>query len=234
MDDSELGSNCVTDYLTIPDGTSSAIAATTTVAASTSGSRFCGRHLNPTSGEMDDISVCSKHLFRPPYCLKITQNVAFGSFNFGLFHRFLSGNTVWSQAPFSKNRQIDFFFGISNELLSTQNVNVARFARNVEWNFLCDFQTPWSFLHTYSLFHFFPGRAYPFRVSVLTDENEVNIILKYLHDFHLQNHPFCFRNVVPPMKTCARMKLPLPLILVALLALLSIMSKPPVNLSSNL
>ena len=47
------------------------------------------------------------------------------------------------------------FFGISNELLSTQNVNVARFARNVEWNFLCDFQTPWSFLHTYSLFHFF-------------------------------------------------------------------------------
>ena len=83
-------------------------------------------------------------------------------------------------------------------------------------------------------FNFFPGRAYPFRVSVLTDENEVNIILKYLHDFHLQNHPFCFSNVVPPMKTCARMKLPLPLILVALLALLSIMSKPPVNLSSNL
>lgn len=60
MDDSELGSNCITDYLTIPDGTSSAIAATTTVAASTSGSRFCGRHLNPTSGEMDDISVCSR------------------------------------------------------------------------------------------------------------------------------------------------------------------------------
>ena len=29
-----------------------------------------------------------------------------------------------------------------NELLSTQNVNVARFARNVEWDFFCDFQTP--------------------------------------------------------------------------------------------
>ena len=27
--------------------------------------------------------------------------------------------------------------------LSTQNVNVARFARNVEWDFFCDFQTPW-------------------------------------------------------------------------------------------
>ena len=31
-------------------------------------------------------------------------------------------------------------FGILDELLSTQNVNVARFARNVEWNFFCDFQ----------------------------------------------------------------------------------------------
>ena len=28
--------------------------------------------------------------------------------------------------------------------MSTQNVNVARFARNVEWNFFCDFQTPWT------------------------------------------------------------------------------------------
>ena len=28
-----------------------------------------------------------------------------------------------------------------NELLSTQNVNVARFARNVECDFFCDFQT---------------------------------------------------------------------------------------------
>ena len=33
-------------------------------------------------------------------------------------------------------------FGIFNELLSTQNVNVARFARNVEWDFFSDFQTP--------------------------------------------------------------------------------------------
>ena len=28
--------------------------------------------------------------------------------------------------------------------MSTQNVNVAHFARNVECDFLCDFQTPWS------------------------------------------------------------------------------------------
>ena len=26
----------------------------------------------------------------------------------------------------------------------TQNVNVARFARSVEWDFFCDFQTPWT------------------------------------------------------------------------------------------
>ena len=32
--------------------------------------------------------------------------------------------------------------GTFNHLLSTQNVNVARFARNVEWDFFCDFQTP--------------------------------------------------------------------------------------------
>ena len=34
-------------------------------------------------------------------------------------------------------------FLVFNKLLSTQNVNVARFARNVEWNFFCDFQTLW-------------------------------------------------------------------------------------------
>ena len=33
------------------------------------------------------------------------------------------------------------FIGILNELLSIQNVNVARFTRNVECDFLGDFQT---------------------------------------------------------------------------------------------
>ena len=31
---------------------------------------------------------------------------------------------------------------IVNELLSTKSEAVARFARNVEWDFFCDFQTP--------------------------------------------------------------------------------------------
>ena len=52
------------------------------------------------------------------YCLKITQNV--------------------SLQKLSKIVR----FGIFHELLSTQNVNVARFARNVECYFFCDFQTP--------------------------------------------------------------------------------------------
>ena len=32
-------------------------------------------------------------------------------------------------------------FGIFTELLSTQNVNVARFARNIEWDFFREFVT---------------------------------------------------------------------------------------------
>ena len=34
-------------------------------------------------------------------------------------------------------------FGIFNELLATQNVDVARFARNVECDFFGGFQTLW-------------------------------------------------------------------------------------------
>ena len=37
---------------------------------------------------------------------------------------------------FKKSPKLTIF----NELLSTQNVNVARFARNVKWDFFCDFQ----------------------------------------------------------------------------------------------
>ena len=40
-----------------------------------------------------------------------------------------------------KNSQILIIFGIFKEFMSTQNVNVARSARNVEWDFLDDFQT---------------------------------------------------------------------------------------------
>ena len=44
----------------------------------------------------------------------------------------LSGNTV--QIKIIKNSPKLAIFGISNLLMSTQNVNVARFARSVEWD----------------------------------------------------------------------------------------------------
>ena len=40
-------------------------------------------------------------------------------------------------------QSVAFEFGIFNELLATQNVNLARFARNVKCDFLGDFQTLW-------------------------------------------------------------------------------------------
>ena len=39
-----------------------------------------------------------------------------------------------------KNSPNWVFYGIFNQLLSTQNVNVARFARNVEWDFFAKIQ----------------------------------------------------------------------------------------------
>ena len=53
----------------------------------------------------------------------------------------LSGNTVWPQASGFQKPSKWTILGIFNQLLSTQNVNVARFAHNVEWDFFCDFQT---------------------------------------------------------------------------------------------
>ena len=66
----------------------------------------------------------------------------FENCNFAIFHQFcsikidLSGNTGLSKSRKSTN------FGIFNELLSTQYVNVARFARNVvKCDFFWHFQT---------------------------------------------------------------------------------------------
>ena len=50
----------------------------------------------------------------------------------------LFGRKLWV----FKNSPKWTIFDIFNQLLSIQNVNVARFARNVEWDFFCDFQTP--------------------------------------------------------------------------------------------
>ena len=74
----------------------------------------------------------------------IFDSLAFST-HFCLIKTDLSVNTVCPQASdFQKLAKMDIFFCIFNYLLTTQNVNEARFARNVEWDFSCDFQTPCS------------------------------------------------------------------------------------------
>ena len=62
------------------------------------------------------------------------------------------GNSVWPQALGFQKSPNWTIFGIFYELLSTQNVNLARFARNVEWYFFCDFQTPCISMHVAFIF----------------------------------------------------------------------------------
>ena len=85
---------------------------------------------------------CVSQIEPKAQCLKITQNVTFDYFQFWhfltifvllkmtclvtLFDRKL-------QVFQKKSLNIDHFFGIFNKLLSTQNVNLARFARIVEF-----------------------------------------------------------------------------------------------------
>ena len=88
--------------------------------------------------------------FKTPRCLKITQNVPIEFWHFPpifvllkltclvtLFDRKLQ---VFENPP---NWTI---FGIFPYLLSTQHVNLDRFARNAEWDFFCHFQTLWTWV----------------------------------------------------------------------------------------
>ena len=89
---------------------------------------------------------CLKSTLDLAYCIKITQNVAFEFCYFPsifvlikltcLVTLFDSKLQVFKNSP---NWTILCTF---NSLLSTQNVNVARFAHNVERDFFSDFQTP--------------------------------------------------------------------------------------------
>ena len=74
-------------------------------------------------------------------CLKITKNVAFGSSIFVLL-KYTCLETLYDRKlQVFKNLLKLTIFGIFNELLSTQNVNVARFASILNETFFCDFQT---------------------------------------------------------------------------------------------
>ena len=80
-------------------------------------------------------------LFCPYFEILYIWVLAFST-NFVLLKSDLSGNnTNWPQTSGLQNLTKMDHFGIFNELFFTQNVNVARFARNVEWDFFCNFQT---------------------------------------------------------------------------------------------
>ena len=64
------------------------------------------------------------------------------STNFCPIKSCISGNTVWKVASgFQKLAKIDYFLTFSKDFLSTQNINVARFARTFECDYLGDFQS---------------------------------------------------------------------------------------------
>ena len=82
--------------------------------------------------------VCTRTLFENQ------QKCGIWFLNLGIFHQFCLikvGNTIWPKASgFQKLAKLTIF-GIFNEVLPTVKVNGARFARNVEWDFFCDFRT---------------------------------------------------------------------------------------------
>ena len=85
------------------------------------------------------------------------------SINFCPFKIDLSGNAVWPQASgFQKLARLTIF-GSFEKLLYTQNVNVARFAHNVQWDFFFDFQTPWNYAKTK------PKNKWPLSTSEVTE-----------------------------------------------------------------
>ena len=76
-------------------------------------------------------------------------NLAFSN-NFRPIKRDISGNAIWPQGSVFQKLATLTIYGILNELLSTKNVNVSRFACNV--NFFCDILT----LHFVNFVRFCP------------------------------------------------------------------------------
>ena len=96
------------------------------------------------------IEICwrQKVAITVAHCLKITQNVAFKIFSFVTFHQFFVLLKLTCLVTLFDGKLQVFktspklaIFGIFNELLATQNVNVARFTRKEEWDFFLNFQT---------------------------------------------------------------------------------------------
>ena len=96
------------------------------------------------------LQTLTNHFWLQKNCLKIIQNYSkcrILMFEFWHFPPFFVISKVTCLVTLF-DRKLHIFknspkwttFGIFYKLLSTPNVNVARFARNVEWDFFCDFQ----------------------------------------------------------------------------------------------
>ena len=94
------------------------------------------------SNTVNSFKIIKKVSILGSHCLKITQYVAFEFLNFSISHQFPS--LFGRNFRLSKIRQTGPFIGIFTELLSTQNVTVARFTRNIKYDFFYDFQTIWN------------------------------------------------------------------------------------------
>ena len=86
-------------------------------------------------------------------------------------------------------------FGIFNLLFSTQNVSIARFARNVEWDFFCYFHTPWAdntYLKVFDGQHEISGfRKWQFYITI-------HVIVVGQVDFQtIVAHQFCKPTIIP-------------------------------------
>ena len=102
-------------------------------------SKFSNSNLQDKINSFRFFLVVDVNQFTIAHCLKSTQNVAFESFNFVHFPPFFVLLKLTCLVTLF-DRKLQVFknspkltiCGTFNKLLSTQNVNVARFARNVE------------------------------------------------------------------------------------------------------
>ena len=115
-------------------------------------------------------------------CFKITQNVPFEIFNWGIFHQCLSGSTVWPKTSVLKTSPKRTTLGTFYERSSTPNVNVAGFSpywifrTATVWKKKNPRKSSWDFQHCrgglipllWSVAHF-PSRDY--FLMMLHDDN---------------------------------------------------------------
>ena len=102
-------------------------------------------------------------IYSPFYQKKISSHVSKNFFfNFFYFVSKSPEDTLFENHSNCRIWIFELLFVIFNELLFTKSVNVARFARSVECDFLCDFRTLWEELNWTSLIITHPKMTHNF------------------------------------------------------------------------